>query len=66
MFLPDSSSLICERANHSPKLFLLDELTEGIQPHIIKQAGEVIKELRNAGNTGIISVEQYFDLADNI
>ena len=46
-----------------PKLLLLDEPTEGIQPNIIQQIGEVIKELRNANNMAIILVEQYFDFA---
>lgn len=46
-----------------PKLLLLDEPTEGIQPNIIKQIGEVIRLLRNRGNMAIILVEQYFDFA---
>lgn len=46
-----------------PKLLLLDEPTEGIQPNIIKQIGEVIRLLRNRGEMAIILVEQYFDFA---
>ncbi|MEM7521331.1 MAG: urea ABC transporter ATP-binding subunit UrtE [Pseudomonadota bacterium] len=46
-----------------PKVLLLDEPTEGIQPNIIKQIGEVIKILRGRGDMGIILVEQYFDFA---
>ncbi len=46
-----------------PKLLLLDEPTEGIQPNIIKQIGEVIGKLRDAGEMAIILVEQYFDFA---
>lgn len=46
-----------------PKLLLLDEPTEGIQPNIIKQIGEVIKFLRDRGDMAIILVEQYFDFA---
>ena len=46
-----------------PKLLLLDEPTEGIQPNIIQQIGEVIKELRRAGDMAIVLVEQYFDFA---
>ncbi len=46
-----------------PKLLLLDEPTEGIQPNIIQQIGEVIKTLRDQGNMAIILVEQYFDFA---
>lgn len=46
-----------------PKLLLLDEPTEGIQPNIIKQIGEVIKLLRERGDMAIILVEQFFDFA---
>jgi urea transport system ATP-binding protein len=46
-----------------PKLLLLDEPTEGIQPNIIKQIGEVIKLLRDRGDVGIVLVEQFFDFA---
>lgn len=46
-----------------PKLLLLDEPTEGIQPNIIQQIGEVIKYLKNQGDMAIILVEQYFDFA---
>lgn len=44
-----------------PKLLLLDEPTEGIQPNIIKQIGEVIKYLRKRGDMAIVLVEQFFD-----
>ncbi len=46
-----------------PKLLLLDEPTEGIQPNIIQQIGEVIRQLRSAGDMAIVLVEQYFDFA---
>ncbi|MGA9254897.1 MAG: urea ABC transporter ATP-binding subunit UrtE [Roseobacter sp.] len=46
-----------------PKLLLLDEPTEGIQPNIIKQIGEVIKLLRKRGDMAIVLVEQFFDFA---
>ncbi|MBV7378181.1 urea ABC transporter ATP-binding subunit UrtE [Maritimibacter dapengensis] len=46
-----------------PKLLLLDEPTEGIQPNIIQQIGEVIKMLRDEGKMAIVLVEQYFDFA---
>lgn len=46
-----------------PKLLLLDEPTEGIQPNIIQQIGEVISHLRDQGNMAIILVEQYFEFA---
>ena len=46
-----------------PKLLLLDEPTEGIQPNIIQQIGEVIAHLRDEGSMAIILVEQYFEFA---
>ena len=46
-----------------PKLLLLDEPTEGIQPNIIQQIGEVIGHLRDQGDIAIVLVEQYFEFA---
>ncbi len=46
-----------------PKVLLLDEPTEGIQPNIIKQIGKVIGLLREEGQIAIVLVEQYFDFA---
>ena len=46
-----------------PKLLLLDEPTEGIQPNIIQQIGRVIAHLRDRGGMAIVLVEQYFDFA---
>ncbi|WP_298257275.1 urea ABC transporter ATP-binding subunit UrtE [uncultured Litoreibacter sp.] len=46
-----------------PKLLLLDEPTEGIQPNIIQQIGDVIRTLRERGTMAIVLVEQYFDFA---
>ena len=46
-----------------PKLLLLDEPTEGIQPNIISQIGEVIAYLREQQKMAIILVEQYFEFA---
>jgi len=46
-----------------PKLLLLDEPTEGIQPNIIKEIGEVIRRLRARGDMAIVLVEQFFDFA---
>ena len=46
-----------------PRLLLLDEPTEGIQPNIITQIGEVIKHLKSQQQMAIILVEQYFDFA---
>ena len=44
-----------------PRVLLLDEPTEGIQPNIIDQIGETIKTLRGLGTMGILLVEQYLD-----
>src|ERR1700744_1880824 len=46
-----------------PRLLLLDEPTEGIQPSIIKDIGRAIVYLRNLGNIAIVLVEQYLDFA---
>ena len=46
-----------------PKLLLLDEPTEGIQPNIIQHIGKVISLLRDRGDMAIVLVEQYFDFA---
>jgi urea transport system ATP-binding protein len=46
-----------------PRLLVLDEPTEGIQPSIIKDIGRVIELLRARGNIAILLVEQYFDFA---
>jgi urea transport system ATP-binding protein len=46
-----------------PRVLLLDEPTEGIQPNIIQQIGRVIEYLKAKGDMAIILVEQYFDFA---
>ena len=46
-----------------PRVLLLDEPTEGIQPNIIQQIGRVISHLRAKGDMAIVLVEQYFDFA---
>jgi len=46
-----------------PKVLLLDEPTEGIQPNIIQHIGHVIAFLRSEGRMAIVLVEQYFDFA---
>ena len=52
-----------------PKLLVLDEPTEGIQPSIIRDIGNAIRYLRQRGGMAIVVVEQYFewarDLADD-
>jgi urea transport system ATP-binding protein len=46
-----------------PRLLLLDEPTEGIQPSIIKDIARAIGYLRNLGHIAIVLVEQYLDFA---
>jgi urea transport system ATP-binding protein len=46
-----------------PKVLVLDEPTEGIQPSIIKDIGHAIRYLRDRGDIAILLVEQYFDFA---
>jgi len=46
-----------------PRLIILDEPTEGIQPSIIKDIERVIRLLRERGDIGILLCEQYFDFA---
>lgn len=51
-----------------PRLLVLDEPTEGIQPNIIKDIGRVLKQLAREGLNGtpmaIVLVEQYYDFAE--
>ncbi len=49
-----------------PRLLLLDEPTEGIQPSIIKDIERVIALLRDRGGMAIVLVEQYFDFAKRL
>jgi urea transport system ATP-binding protein len=49
-----------------PKLLLLDEPTEGIQPSIIKDIGRAISYLRGLGEMAIVLVEQYLDFASEL
>ena len=46
-----------------PRLLILDEPTEGIQPSIIKDIGRAIEVLRAKGDIAIVLVEQYFEFA---
>ena len=46
-----------------PKLLMLDEPTEGIQPSIIKDIGRVIRMLADRKTMAIVLVEQYYDFA---
>ncbi len=46
-----------------PQLLILDEPTEGIQPSVIKEIGEVIRQLAGRGEMAILLVEQFYDFA---
>ncbi len=49
-----------------PRLLVLDEPTEGIQPSIIKDIGRAITYLRDTGTMAIVLVEQYFEFARDL
>jgi urea transport system ATP-binding protein len=49
-----------------PKLLILDEPTEGIQPSIIKDIERVIQKLAERGDMAILLVEQYYDFARSL
>ncbi|MBJ9236027.1 urea ABC transporter ATP-binding subunit UrtE [Citrobacter koseri] len=46
-----------------PQLLILDEPTEGIQPSVIKEIGQVIAHLARQGDIAILLVEQFYDFA---
>lgn len=47
----------------NPKVIILDEPTEGIQPSIIDQIGDTIIKIREEGKISVLLVEQYLDFA---
>src|SRR3954468_2893637 len=49
-----------------PKILILDEPTEGIQPNVIDQIGDTIRLLRQEGKMSILLVEQYLDFAKEL
>jgi urea transport system ATP-binding protein len=49
-----------------PRVLILDEPTEGIQPSIIKDIGRVIRMLADRGDMAILLVEQYYDFAQDL
>ncbi|MGD9943102.1 MAG: urea ABC transporter ATP-binding subunit UrtE [Burkholderiaceae bacterium] len=49
-----------------PRVLLLDEPTEGIQPSVIKDIGRVIQRLAESGEMAIVLVEQYYDFAQEL
>ncbi|MBJ8364131.1 urea ABC transporter ATP-binding subunit UrtE [Citrobacter cronae] len=52
-------------ASH-PQLLILDEPTEGIQPSVIKEIGQVISQLAHRGDMAILLVEQFYDFAQQL
>ena len=49
-----------------PRVLVLDEPTEGIQPSIIKDIGRVIKDLGHQGDMAIVLVEQFYEFAEEL
>lgn len=49
-----------------PRVLILDEPTEGIQPSIIKDIGRVIRKLADQGEMAIVLVEQFYDFAEEL
>ncbi|MEN8641360.1 urea ABC transporter ATP-binding subunit UrtE [Pseudomonas sichuanensis] len=49
-----------------PRLLILDEPTEGIQPSVIKEIGAVIRKLADRGDMAILLVEQFYDFAEEL
>ncbi|CAG0982313.1 High-affinity branched-chain amino acid transport ATP-binding protein LivF [Burkholderiales bacterium] len=50
----------------APKLLILDEPTEGIQPSIIEEIGRVIRRLAKEQGLAVLLVEQYYDFAKRL
>ena len=50
----------------APRLLILDEPTEGIQPSIIKDIERAIRTLAASGEMAILLVEQYYDFAQSL
>jgi urea transport system ATP-binding protein len=50
----------------SPKLLILDEPTEGIQPSVISLIGKVLEEIKKEGKVSVLLVEQYVEFASKL
>ena len=50
----------------NPRVLILDEPTEGIQPSIIKEIGAVVRSLVERGGMAVLLVEQYYDFAESL
>jgi urea transport system ATP-binding protein len=64
--IPDEIFTLFPALVTRPRLLILDEPTEGIQPSIIKDIERVIRTLAEGGNIAILLVEQYFDFARDL
>ncbi|MDH3468261.1 MAG: ATP-binding cassette domain-containing protein, partial [Gammaproteobacteria bacterium] len=51
---------------NQPKLLLLDEPSDGVQPSIIEEIGQFLMQLKDAGGISILLVEQNFDLLQTV
>ena len=49
-----------------PKVLLLDEPTEGIQPNVIQGIGQVIRHLAHDKRLSVVLVEQFYDFAEEL
>ncbi len=49
-----------------PKLLILDEPTEGIQPSVITLIGQVLDHIKKEGNVAVLLVEQYIEFASKL
>ena len=54
---------VCIGDTTAPRVLLLDEPTEGIQPNVIQQIGDALRLLRTQGEMAIVLVEQNADFA---
>lgn len=57
---------IARALGSDPKLLVLDEPTEGIQPSIIKDIGRVIRLMASQENMAVLLCEQYYDFAEEL
>jgi branched-chain amino acid transport system ATP-binding protein len=51
---------------NQPKLVLLDEPSDGVQPSIVEDIGQFLLQLKNLGGTTVLLVEQNFDLLQTV